>query len=96
MQINTKYMLIKLIFIAVFVFILISLGLALFNLAKNKNPEHSVKTFKALRIRIGLSLVLFILMFIAYTTGLIKPEGIGARIEMMKQQQIQNQNQIKP
>ncbi len=78
---------IKIIFIIVFIFILISLGSALIHMVRHKDQEHSAKTAKALTYRIGLSLFLFLLMFIAYATGLIKPEGIGARMEMVKQKQ---------
>jgi membrane protease YdiL (CAAX protease family) len=78
---------IKIIFIIVFIFILISLGSALVHMVRYKGQEHSAKTAKALTYRIGLSLLLFLLMFIAYATGLIKPEGIGARMEMIKKNQ---------
>jgi hypothetical protein len=30
-------------------------------------------------------------MYIAYTTGLIKPEGIGARMQMLQQEKLTNQ-----
>lgn len=82
---------IKIFFIVAFIFIIISLGNALFHLVKHKDQDHSKKTVNALTFRIGLSLVLFIMMYIAYATGLIKPEGIGARMQMQKQ----NQTQIK-
>jgi hypothetical protein len=78
---------IKLFFIIAFILILISLGSALFHLVTHKEQEQSKKTAKALTFRIGLSLVLFIMMYIAYVTGMIKPEGIGARIQMLKQNQ---------
>jgi len=87
---------IKIIFIIIFLFILYSLGSALFHLVIRKDKEQSEKTVKALSYRIGISLVLFILMYIAFITGLVKPEGIGARIQMLQQNQIQNENQIKP
>ena len=83
---------IKIIFIIIFFLIIFSLGSALFNLVRHKGKEHSEKTVKALSYRIGISLVLFILMYISYMTGLVKPEGIGARMQMVKQ----NQVQIKP
>ncbi len=82
---------IKIVFIIVFIFIIISLGNALFHMVRNKDQEHSAKTAKALTFRIGLSLVLFLLMFIAYSTGLIEPKGIGARMQMLKPNQTQNQ-----
>jgi amino acid transporter len=87
---------IKIIFIVIFIFILVSLGTALFNLVFHKNKEHSEKTVKALSYRIGISLILFILLYFSYMTGMIKPEGIGARIQVLKQNQVQNKNQIKP
>lgn len=80
---------IKIVFIVAFIFIIISLANALFNLVKHKDPEQSKKTVNALTFRIGLSLVLFIMMIIAYATGLIKPEGIGARMQMQKHMQTQ-------
>ncbi|MCK4842366.1 MAG: twin transmembrane helix small protein [Methylococcales bacterium] len=87
---------IKIIFIIIFLFILFSLGSALFHLVTKKDSEHSGKTVKALSYRIGISLVLFILLYIAVITGLIKPEGIGARMQMQKQQNIQNTNTQTP
>jgi uncharacterized protein YacL len=72
-------MMVRIIIIAVFLVILVSLGTALFHLISNK--EQSDKTVKALSIRIGLSLLLFIFLFIAMATGLIKPHGIGANIQ---------------
>ncbi len=87
---------IKIIFIVIFLFILFSLGSALFHLVMTKNKEHSEKTVKALSVRIGLSLVLFIMMYIAFITGMIKPEGIGARMQMLKHNQLQNKSSIKP
>ena len=77
-------MIIKSLVIIAFLIIIASLGSALFYMVKNKGQEQSEKTAKALTARIGLSLVLFILVFIAYATGLIKPQGIGARIEQQR------------
>jgi len=82
---------IKIIFVIAFIIIIISLGSALFHLVNRKDQEHSDKTVKALTVRIGLSLVLFIMMYIAYATGLIKPEGIGARMQMLQQEKLTNQ-----
>ncbi len=87
---------IKIIFIIIFVVILFSLGSALFSLVRNKGQESSEKTVKALSYRIGISLVLFILLYIAYAMGLVKPEGIGPRMQMVKQNQTQPEAQIKP
>jgi len=82
-------MLIKSFVIIAFILIIISLGSALFHLVKRTDEnqsDQSQKTAKALTFRIGLSVVLFILIFLAYATGLIKPQGIGARIQQLSQQ----------
>lgn len=74
-------MLIKTLVVIVFVAIIVSLGFALFHLVKHSDEQHSQKTAKALTLRIGLSLVLFIMLFIALASGLFHPSGIGARIQ---------------
>jgi uncharacterized membrane protein len=84
-------MFIKSIVIIAFLLIIVSLGSALFHLIKHKSEENSQKTVKALTFRIGLSVVLFIFVFIMFATGLVKPHGIGARI----QQHIQQTGQTK-
>ncbi|MDD2761621.1 MAG: twin transmembrane helix small protein [Methylomonas sp.] len=76
-------MTIKIIAIVIFIAIIGSLGSALFHLVKSGNEEQSRKTAKALTFRIGLSLVLFILLFLAVAGGLFKPGGIGARIQQV-------------
>jgi xanthine/uracil permease len=73
-------MIIKTLVIIAFLLIILSLGSALYHLVKRGDAAHSEKTVKALTFRIGLSVLLFILIFIAYATGFIKPEGIGSRI----------------
>lgn len=73
-------MLIKTLTIIAFLAIVISLGSALFHIVKHKEDADSLKTAKALTTRIGLSVALFILLFIAYASGLIQPHGIGARM----------------
>ncbi len=72
----------KILFVILFLIIVASLGSALFHFVhnKNKDPDVSKKILNALTMRIGLSLVLFILVVIAIATGLIKPTGIGSRI----------------
>lgn len=74
-------MTIKIVAIVIFIAIIASLGSALFHLVKSGDEEQSRKTAKALTYRIGLSLVLFILLFVAFATGLFQPTGIGARIQ---------------
>ena len=78
-------MIVKLIIAIAFFLIIVSLGTALFHLVKN--PQQSEQTVKALSLRIGLSLLLFLFLFIAMTTGLIKPHGIGANMQMQKARQ---------
>ena len=75
---------IKIIVILAFILIIISLGSALFHLIQNKGEEASEKTVKALTFRITLSLILFIFVFIMVATGLYKPQGIGAGMQMQK------------
>jgi hypothetical protein len=79
-------MIIKSIVIVAFLLIVVSLGSALYHLVKRGDQQQSEKTVKALTFRIGLSVVLFILIFIAYASGWIKPEGIGARIHPLPSQ----------
>jgi hypothetical protein len=85
----------KIVAIIIFIAIIASLGSALFHLVKNSSEEESRKTAKALTFRIGLSLVLFILLFLAYATGLFKPSGIGSRINQIHTLE-NNQNQANP
>jgi len=73
-------MVIKILTIVAFLAIVISLGSALFHIVRHKEDADSQKTAQALTVRIGLSLALFILLFLAYATGLIEPHGIGARM----------------
>lgn len=79
-------MIIKILVIIAFLLIISSLASALYHLVKHRGQEQSEKTVKALTFRIGLSVLLFILIFIAYATGLIKPEGIGSRIHHLPTQ----------
>tara|TARA_B000000441_G_C21391714_1_gene149812 strand:+ start:302 stop:517 length:216 start_codon:yes stop_codon:yes gene_type:complete len=62
----------KIIVIIIFIGILASLGSALYSLVKDKGTEQ---TFKALRMRIGLSVGLFILLFVLAALGVIEPHG---------------------
>ncbi len=71
----------KIFVIVAFLLIIISLGNALYHLVTSKNDVDSAKTAKALTVRISLSLALFILLFIAFATGLLQPHGIGAVIK---------------
>jgi hypothetical protein len=81
---------IKTIALVIFLIIIASLGNALFNLVRNKDPEHSRKTLNALTIRISLSLILLLGLILAYTNGFFQPQGLGARIEQVRSQPVEN------
>jgi len=81
----------KIIAILIFLVIIVSLGTALYHLVKRKDGDESGKTAKALTVRIGLSLLLFVLIAIAFVTGLIQPHGIGARIQQIQYENAQKQ-----
>jgi hypothetical protein len=53
--------------------IVASLGKAMFHLSSG--PEDSARTVQALTFRIGLSIALFILLFIAWYAGGITPHS---------------------
>jgi hypothetical protein len=86
-------MLIKTFAIFVFIAIVASLGSALFHLVKGKDEAESRKTARALTMRIGLSLLLFLLLFAAFAIGLFQPTGIGARIQQSQSTTDQQNNQ---
>ncbi len=65
----------KIIFIILFTLIIISLFSSLFFLVKDKGNKKRV--VNALKVRIGLSVVLFIILIYMYTNGYIQPHGIG-------------------
>ncbi|MEQ1882302.1 MAG: twin transmembrane helix small protein [Burkholderiales bacterium] len=58
--------------IAFLIFIVFSLGSALFYLVRDKG--RSDRTVKALTVRVGLSVVLFVLLILGYHFGII-PQG---------------------
>lgn len=66
--------LIKLLIVVCLVAIVASLGSGLFHLVNDKG--ESKKMVRALTLRIVLSVALFILLFIAWSTGMIEPKGI--------------------
>lgn len=57
-----------------FILILASLGSALIFLMKDKGKSN--RTVQALALRVGFSVVLFVLILIAYQLGWIQPTGI--------------------
>jgi hypothetical protein len=64
----------KIVVIAFLVFILASLGSALYYLIRDKG--QSERTVKALTVRISLSIALFLLLMLGYATGFISPHGL--------------------
>ena len=64
----------RIIVILFLVFILVSLGSALFYLVKDKG--QSDRTVRALTLRISLSLILFIMLMASYYFGLIPQTGL--------------------
>lgn len=67
-------MLIKSLIILVLVAILFSLFSGMFFLVKDGG--QSKRTVKALTVRIVLSVLLFILLIVAFATGVIQPHGV--------------------
>jgi len=67
---------IKVLIIVTLFAIVISLGSALFHLSRGKGD--SKKMARALTVRVGLSVLLFILLMLAWKNGLISPHGIPA------------------
>jgi hypothetical protein len=65
---------IKILIVACLIGIVVSLGSGLFHLVNDKG--ESKKMVRALTIRIALSVALFILLFIAWSQGLIQPHGL--------------------
>ena len=67
-------MLPHLIILVVLVAILVSLFSGMYFMLKDQS--RSTRNIKALSIRVGLSLLLFVLLITAYLTGIIKPNPI--------------------
>ena len=65
----------KILVLAVLAGIVISLGSALFHLTATRGDPK--KLLRALTLRIGLSVGLFLLLFVAWYFGLIHPHGLG-------------------
>ena len=67
-------LLFKTLVIAILLFILLSLSGGLFFLIKDKKKSN--KMVASLSLRVGLSIVLFFLLFYGFYSGLIHPHGI--------------------
>ena len=71
---------IRVVVIVVFIAIVASLGHALYLLAGSRHgPDEgrSARMARALTWRIGLSIVLFLFLLVAWRMGLIAPHGVG-------------------
>ena len=67
--------LIKLLVVLMLIAIIASLGSALFHLSRGKGD--SKKMLRALTWRISLSVLLFALLMLAYSRGLLAPHQVG-------------------
>jgi cytochrome bd-type quinol oxidase subunit 2 len=65
----------KLIIVAALVAVIASLGSALYHLSSTSGD--SAKMLKALKLRIAISVGLFVLLFVAWWLGLIAPHGLN-------------------
>ena len=68
-------LLFKILVIAILLFILLSLTGGLFFLIKDKK-KNSNRMVTSLSFRVGLSLILFFLLFYGFYSGLIHPHGM--------------------
>lgn len=66
---------IRLLILACLVAIVLSLGSALVHLMRDKG--ESKKMARALTIRVGLSVLLFVFLMVAWLLGWIQPHGSG-------------------
>ena len=66
----------KIAIVSILLFIIYSLGVALFAFVKKGNSDNSDKMVKALTFRIALSIGLLIFMMVGAQFGLISPHGI--------------------
>lgn len=70
-------MIMKIVIVLLMLAIVASLASAMFYLVRDESTSDNRKVVKALAFRIGLSLFLFILLFVAFAMGWIQPHGIG-------------------
>jgi hypothetical protein len=59
-----------------FVAILASLGVAL--VALFRSGDHSQTLLRALTVRVGLSVLFFLLLLLGWYLGILEPHGLGA------------------
>lgn len=66
----------RLLILALLAGILLSLGSAFYHLTSAKRGKPK-SLLRALTLRVGLSVGLFLLLFVAWYFGLIRPHGVG-------------------
>jgi hypothetical protein len=64
-------LLFKLIIVILLIFVIVSLFTALYRL--NKDDADSTRVVKALAVRVGLSIIIFVLIMISAKLGFIEP-----------------------
>ncbi len=67
-------MFVKIIVVAILLGIISSLGMALFYMVKDRGS--TTRTARALTVRIGVSIALFVLLMILAATGVITPHRV--------------------
>lgn len=67
-------LLVKLVMVILLLAILASLGVALWRLIKDRGASD--RTVRALTLRIGLSVALFVLLVLGMLTGVVVPHGV--------------------
>ena len=67
-------MIFKIVIVVLLLFVIISLGQAMFFLIKDESKSD--RMLKSLSWRIGLSVLIFILLLIGQAVGLIQPHGL--------------------
>jgi len=70
----TAAILFKILIIILLIAILVSLASGMFFMVRDKGKTR--RTVTSLTYRITISIVLFVLLFVGYATGLIKPHGV--------------------
>lgn len=70
----TPALIFKIVIILLLLAILVSLGMGMFFLVNDKGQSRRVVT--SLSFRVAMSISLFIMLFVGYWAGLIKPHGI--------------------
>lgn len=71
---NRRMDLSRLLIVAVLIAIIAALGSALWQLARGNGDSN--KMLRALTLRIGLSVALFLLLLLAWRLGYIQPHGL--------------------